>query len=404
MSNNKVLGGVLLVSGTTIGAGLLGLPAMCSFMGFVPSVILFMIVWGFMLATGFYFVDVTCDIKKKVNMISMAEHTIGRWGMFVSWISYLLLLYSLMALYIAACAPLFQVASITLFNIEISLKFAMFFLPLFFGWVIYLGVTGVDMINRFMMIGLVVAYFLLVSLLPTHIQWQNLTQFEVRPFLYALPAVITGFGYHIIIPTLGSYMHYNRSMMLKSVIYGSIISLAINIIWVFLVLGALPLETLAMVWKGGGPITPALASFVPSGILSIGVYLFSFFAILTSFLGVALSLADFLIDGLKIKKGWEGRLLAIALTFIPPLMFVYSYQKGFMLALQYAGAFVAILLVFIPSAMVWKLKGHNFYQSSFGKAIIMATIAFSFLVILVNILNQWDFFTQSLEQIGGLIP
>jgi tyrosine-specific transport protein len=119
MSNSKVLGGVLLVSGTTIGAGLLGLPAMCSFMGFAPSVILFMIVWGFMLATGFYFVDVTCDIKKKVNMISMAEHTIGRWGMAVSWISYLLLLYSLMALYIAACAPLFQVASITLFNIEI---------------------------------------------------------------------------------------------------------------------------------------------------------------------------------------------------------------------------------------------------------------------------------------------
>ena len=399
-----MVGGVLLVSGTTIGAGLLGLPAMCCFMGFIPSVILFLIVWAFMLATGFYFVDVTCDMKKKVNMISMAEHTIGRWAMAVSWISYLLLLYSLMALYIAGCAPLFQVASSSFFSVEIPSTVAMFLLPLLFGWVIYLGVTGVDMINRFMMVGLVIAYFLLVSLLPKHIVWQNLTQFEMRPFLYALPVVITGFGYHIIIPTLGSYMHYNRLMMLKSVIYGSIISLAVNIIWIFLVLGVLPLNTLAMVWKGGGPITPALASFVPSGILPVGVYLFSFFAILTSFLGVALSLADFLIDGLKIKKGWEGRLLAIALTFIPPLIFVYSYQKGFMLALQYAGAFVAILLIFIPSAMVLKLKGHKFYKSAFGRAIIILTIGFSFCVILVNILIQWDFFTKGLEKIGGLLP
>ena len=50
----------------------------------------------------------------------------------------------------------------------------------------------------------------------------------------------------------------------------------------------------------------------------------------TSFLGVTLSLSDFLTDGFKIKKSWEGRLMACLLTFIPPLIFVLTYQRGFL--------------------------------------------------------------------------
>ena len=108
MDIGKLIGGILLVTGTTIGAALLGLPATCAFMGFYPTVALFVIIWLFMLGAGVYFVDLSCDLKKHTNLISMAEKKLGRWGMAVSWISYLLLLYSLMALYISGSAPLFQ--------------------------------------------------------------------------------------------------------------------------------------------------------------------------------------------------------------------------------------------------------------------------------------------------------
>ncbi|MCH9621146.1 MAG: Tyrosine-specific transport protein [Chlamydiia bacterium] len=401
MNIGKLIGGILLVSGTTIGAGLLGLPATCGFMGFYPSIALFMLIWLFMLASSVFFVDVCCDLKHHTNMISMAEKKLGRWGMVVSWISYLLLLYSLMALYISGSAPLFQQALKSVFDIDISMNVAKFILPLFFGWVIYLGTVGVDLINRIMMIGLIIAYFLLVSLLPEHIDLANLNHFAFTPFIYAFPFVIVGFGYHVVIPSIGFYVDYDRKTMIYCVVIGSVLSLVINIIWLFLVLGVLPLHNLAEVWKGGVPITSALASYVPAGILSKGVYFFSFFAILTSFLGVGLSLADFLIDGFKIKKGWEGRLLAIALSFVPPLIFVFSYARGFMLALQYGGAFVAILLAFIPAAMAWKLKT-KFYQSLQGRVIVIATMLFAFTVVTVNILIRWGFFTETLEKIGGL--
>jgi tyrosine-specific transport protein len=103
-------------------------------------------------------------------------------------------------------------------------------------------------------------------------------------------------------------------------------------------------------------------------------------------MGVALSLSDFLIDGLKIKKTWEGRLLAIFLTFIPPLIFVFSYERGFLMALEYAGVFVAILLIALPSAMAWRLDSPKFYKSKRGRALLITTTIFSFFVIAIDIL------------------
>lgn len=401
MNVGKIIGGTLLVSGTTIGVGLLGLPATCAFMGFYPSMMMFVMVWLFMLGTGVNFVDIVCEVKHESNIITMAEKKLGRWGMGVSWISYLLLLYSLMALYISASAPLFQEAFLKCFNSPLSSGLAKFALPLLFGWVIYLGTRGVDIINRLLMIGLIVSYFLLVSLMPTQISGENLSHMTFTPFLFALPSVITGFGYHIVIPSLGTYMDYDRKSMITSVVVGSVISLVINLIWQFMIMGVLPLEVLAKSWQAGGSITPALAGYVSSGVLAGGVYFFSFFAILTSFLGVGLSLSDFLIDGLNIKKSWEGRLLAIALTFVPPMIFVFSYARGFMMALAYAGAFVAILLVFIPAAMAWKAK-RSCYKTPARRSVLVVTMAFAGLVVFVNFLIRWGYFTEMLDRIGGL--
>ena len=110
-----------------------------------------------------------------------------------------------------------------------------------------------------------------------------------------------------------------------------------------------------------------------------------------------MSLSDFLIDGLKIKKSWEGRLLAIFLTFIPPLIFVFSYERGFLLALEYAGVFVAILLIFLPSVMAWTLHSPKFYRSTPGRILLITTGIFSFFVIVIDILIHFKFFDSILK-------
>ncbi len=394
MKFGPVLGGILLVAGTTIGVGMLGLPVMTGFMGFGPSMLLFLVCWIFMLFTGFLFIEINCAVGGQANLITMAEKTLGFWGKAVAWVFYLLLLYSLMAAYISGSAPLFA----GLFPF-ISNDIAKFVLPLLFGGFIYLGTRGVDWVNRILMACLVLAYLVLIGFIPPHIQINLLSHVSWAPFAYAAPVVLTSFGYHIIIPSLATYLDHDKKTLYKVVIIGSLLAFLINGIWQFLVLGSVPLEGsngLAEAWRNGIPATGPLANMIQSHWVKIGAYAFSFFAIITSFLGVSLSLADFLTDGLKIKKSWEGRLLAISLTFIPPLIFVFSYQRGFLLALEYAGAFVAILLVFLPAAMAWTLDSPKFYKTLKGRILLISTIIFSFIIITINLLTCWGFFDKCL--------
>ena len=104
---NRLIGGILLVAGTATGAGMLALPVITSFGGFFPSLALFAFCWLFLFGTSWLLLDVNLSFPNPVNLISMAGQTLGVPGKMVCWLTYLLLLYSLTAAYIAGCSPLF---------------------------------------------------------------------------------------------------------------------------------------------------------------------------------------------------------------------------------------------------------------------------------------------------------
>jgi len=381
---NRFIGGVLLVAGTTIGAGMLALPVATSFAGFIPSLVLFFACWALMLCTAFFFLDVNLAMKGEPNLISMAGKTLGTGGKALSWIFYLLLLYSLTAAYIAASTPLFIEAVEAITGFILPSWLAPFSLPIVFGGFVYFGTKGVDYINRILMAGLLISYLLLIALVPSHLQGSLLSRFDWSANAIALPIVFTSFGYHIIIPSLSTYLHHDRKQLRKVLLIGSAIPFAVYLIWQLLVIGVVPFEELKETFFRGDPATVPLAKLLQNPFISLSARFFSFFAIVTSFLGVALGLADFLTDGFKIKKTWEGRLMACTLTFLPPIVFIFSYQRGFYLALEHAGAFVAILLGILPSWMAWKLKNVPFYQSITGKVLLLSIMVLSFLVVVID--------------------
>ena len=382
---SPLLGGILLISGTTLGVGMLAFPVSTSFGGFFPSVVLFILTWLLMLATSFFFLDANLSIKGSNNMITMAEKTLGTWGKLLSWVIYLLLLYSLTAAYIAGCTPLFIEASKALTGYSLPHWLAPFSLPIIFGGFIYFGTRGVDIINRALMIGLILSFVFLIFFLPEQVDPQNLLHFDFPAIGLALPVVITAFGYHIVIPSLTTYMQRDRKKLRRCILIGTTIPIFVYIFWQVLVLGSVPLNMLTEAYVEGISAIAPLAKILQNPWVSLAARLFSFFAIVTSFVGVTLSLSDFLTDGFKIKKTWEGRLLAIALTFVPPLFFIYTYQKGFYLALRYAGAFVSILLVFLPAAMVWKLKK---YRSTPKKLFLIFIMIIAWAIVIFDILEE----------------
>jgi tyrosine-specific transport protein len=396
----RCLGGILLVAGTTIGAGMLALPVMTAFAGFYPSIVLFSLCWLLMLATAFFFLDVNLAVKEGTNLVSMAQKTLGIWGKGTSWIFYLLLLYSLTAAYIAGSASLFIDAIQYLTGYPLPNWLAPLCMPIIFGGFVYLGTLGVDYINRLLMIGLIVSFALLVSFVPAHMEVFLLQHTDWPALMVAIPIVITSFGYHIIIPSLSVYLQYNAKHLRWTILIGSILPLLVYILWQLLVLGAVPLDLLKQAWVQGDASTKPLAALLNNSWIKIGARFFTFFAIVTSFLGVSLGLSDFLRDGFKLKKNWKGRMIACALTFIPPLIFVYTYQRGFYIALQYAGAFVAVLLGILPVAMAWKLK-KPFYNHVLGRALLIFIGLLCVGIIVVDILAESGALKSLIAQYSG---
>lgn len=395
-SQAKLLGGILLVSGTTIGAAILALPVITGFAGFFPSIALLVFFWLFMTYTAYLMLEVNLSMKGNVNLISMAKNTLGRWGEALSWITYLFLLYALTTAYIAGSGPIFTDFIHLLTGYTVPKWAGSLPLLAIFGFFVYRGTKSVDYINRILMFGLIITYTTMVIFLTPHVETSLLLHVDIKYLWVSISIVATSFGFHIIIPSLTTYFHKDVNQLKKAIFIGSAIPLLVYIVWELLTLGVIPLDGangLNEGFKEGSNAANLLSAILGNSLISLLARFFSFFAIVTSFLGVSLSLSHFLADGFKIKETKGGDILVYILTFLPPLVFTLTDPRAFLSALEFAGAFgVIILLGLLPALMVWSGRYYKNYNTPYkapgNKGALILTILVSTVVVVLEVLNQ----------------
>ncbi|WP_328287250.1 aromatic amino acid transport family protein, partial [Legionella pneumophila] len=108
MINSKLIGGILLIVGTSIGGGMLALPVSTAEVGFTNSLFFLFFCWLVMTAGALLILEVNLRLPAGSNMISMAKSTLGLPGQVIAWITYLLLLYTLLAAYISGGSDVFS--------------------------------------------------------------------------------------------------------------------------------------------------------------------------------------------------------------------------------------------------------------------------------------------------------
>ncbi|MBM3194850.1 MAG: hypothetical protein FJZ60_03700, partial [Chlamydiae bacterium] len=101
LKSPSVFGGALLVTGSCVGAGMLGLPIMTGLVGFYPSLILFIVASVFMTLTALLLIEVQEEFDHPVNLSTMCGFSLGKAGRFLCWITYLFLFYALLVAYTA---------------------------------------------------------------------------------------------------------------------------------------------------------------------------------------------------------------------------------------------------------------------------------------------------------------
>ena len=86
------------------------------------------------------------------------------------------------------------------------------------------------------------------------------------------------------------------------------------------------------------------------------IQLFLVASLVSSYIGILLSLFHFIQDGLKLTNRMGHRIVLTLITLAPPWLFGQYYPHGFLIALTYAGLFVCILNVVLPVVMVSLLR------------------------------------------------
>ena len=393
---SNLLGGILLIGGTSIGAGMLGLPIVAAQLGFVGSVILLIACWAIMITSAFLLLEVNLWLPQNSNIISMARATIGPIGQIVAWVTYLLLLYSVLCAYIAGGSDLFNHALRAMhINCPVWLSGVLF--TLIFGFIVSCGVHSVDKVNRLLMFMKFGALFLLIMLLVPFVTTDHLTNGNIS-YLRSTSIImvtIASFGWATLIPSLRIYFSKNIRALKLAIFIGSSIPLLCYIVWDAVIMGVIPLNgehSLVSVLHASNStsqLVGTLSTVVNNSIVTLIVKFFTSICVLTSFLGVELCLMDFFSDGLNIEKKNSGHVVLFGLTFIPSAMVAIFVPHVFIKALEYAGIYCTILLVLLPSWMVWVGRYNRKLTSDFkvaGGKLLLISFMIAAIVLISGVL------------------
>jgi len=368
MSYSKYLGGVLLIVGTSIGGGMLALPMANAEAGLLPSSLALLLCWLIMTCGAFLILEVNLYVPPGKNMVSMAYETLKAPGLIITWVTYLLLLYTLLSAYISGGSDVLQ-GVLTRFHIKLLDWQSTTLFTLAFGLIVYGGIQKVDWANRLLMFGKLGIYFILIFFIAPSVEFEHWTRSMPEAVPNTLMILIASFGFAIIVPNLREYFNEDIKSLKSVILVGSLIPLLCYFAWDAVIIGTIPSEgnqgliTLTQSTHPTTDLANQLALIIHNPMIDRLFRTFTSICMLTAFLGVALCMMSFLGDGLKLEqRGYQGLALAL-ITFVPPFVLVLFLPGAYLSALRYAGMLCVILLVMLPALMT--LFGRRTFDGPF---------------------------------------
>ncbi|WP_010249923.1 aromatic amino acid transport family protein [Myroides injenensis] len=390
--NSKLLGSILIIAGSSIGAGMLAMPITSAGVGFLGTTLLLFIIWFAMCYTALLMVriydynlptDGFDTLTKKY-----ANKSINR----LAGLSLMFLIYGLTAAYMTGGGTIVKSNVDLLFDTNIDNRLAILAFSIVFSGIVIISTRSVDMITRGLFAAKLVFLLLLVLLMAPLIKGENLLHMPLSQgiILTSLPAIFTSFGFHGSIPTIVNYLDGNKKLLKKAFILGSLLPLVVYLIWQIVVLGSLDQTSFMIIMKKNLGLEGLILSIREMSHSANVETLFSLFAATglgTSFLGVSIGLFDYYKDLFKNKSKAIITPLSGATTFIPPLLFALFYPTGFIVALGYAAIAGVILALIIPSVLYIKaMKYHKQPISALQYAILGFIFFLSILVVIAQLI------------------
>jgi tyrosine-specific transport protein len=370
----SVASAVALITGTTVGAGVLALPTATAAAGLIPSTLALLVGWALMTISGLLLSELVLNrlgnTGKPTSTGILTLYTSGSstttsattpWNLTatLSTLAYFFLHYALLVAYLAqggvtidqwlfpystastAMVGFAAVAAATLYGAsksvmqQINNLLVVGVFATFAATVVY-GAQTADYVSEL--------------LDPIHQHYDAI--------LPAGPVIFLAFVYQNIVPVVVKDLEGDRRKITQAIVGGTTIPLAMFVAWNAVILAHVAPGT------DISNINPVSLLQTSNGsnddsILSLLVASFSLLAITTSLIGFVYGLLDAWTDVIQLKESdvasTRWKLPLFGLIFLPPLAFALANPNVFQNALEYGGAFgVSTLFMILPAILVWQ--------------------------------------------------
>lgn len=396
---NKYLGAIFIIVSSIIGAGMLALPLVGAKIGYLPSVFVLIVLWTLIFYSALCILELSLALPPyKNHFSSMGKATLKPVERLLMNISFLVLLYSVVAAYISGGGSLLFALLKPYTAGFLPQSALMIFFTTFMGFFIFISTKAVDYILRFLMSIKGILLLLALVLLSLHIDPSLLEHFRGKDaVLLTLPIFLVTLAYSVIIPSVVTYVGNEPKMLVRCIFIGSLIPLILFIGWLTVTLGIIPYEGHAGFQhiianqESIGGVMLALREKISNPLIYSSFDMFSNVALWASFLAIGLALFDYIADACDWRQGGsKSRFKASLLAFFPPLVFAIFFPEGFIYALNFTALAICTLELILPPLMVYRLRKQNalkpHYQAPVGnKALLVIALSGCVLFILSTI-------------------
>jgi tryptophan-specific transport protein len=397
--------GVVLVTSATIGAGIFSLPIVSAGMWFPWTAACLFAVWLLSYLGALLLLEATLVYPPGSSFYTIVNKTLGaQWNLATS-IGMAFLMYILIYAYISAGGNIINhnLASMTGEESPIPQNLASLLFAAFFAILTWLGTIFVSRLCTALMIGMAVSYLMFNSGLVLHVEVSRLLNNEVQGENYsqyiwaALPYFLTSFGFAGLIPSLVKYYGTRPHTVHHCVLYGTLITLGLYLIWILVAFGTLSRNALLPVIAAGGNIGDLVVGFqgvaeVSSQNMSLLLNLFSNFAVTSSISAVGLCMFDYVADAFGFEDDTPGRLKSVLVSFGPPALVCLFFPHGFIVAIGYAGLVMIFGYFVVPVRLVLKLRSDR-HTTPFrvwgGKPVVYGVLLSSLLIGMLELMSMF---------------
>ncbi|GIM03080.1 hypothetical protein Vretimale_7886, partial [Volvox reticuliferus] len=232
-------GATLLVAGTTIGAGILALPAVTQESGFAATSGTLAGCGAFAMATGLLISEVNMNVVARygisnVTFTTMAEKTLGAAAASAATFLYIFHNYALLVAYVARAGQILATAG----NMAPLAGSAMFALG--FGGICYATTPRqFDRVNSVLLGMAAAAFVALLAVAGTHLDLPVLARAEWSAVPPTIPIIALAFVYHNIVPVVVHNLECDAAKVRTSIVLGVLIPAAMYLVWDGVILGSL---------------------------------------------------------------------------------------------------------------------------------------------------------------------